>query len=158
MSRRTPATAALERAGVRFELLSYDYDPEADSIGLQAAEALGLPPSAVFKTLMALAGDEPVVAMVPSDRELGLKALAAAAGRKSAAMMRPAEAERISGYRVGGISPLGQRRRLRAFLDASAGDLDRVVVNGGQRGLQLRLSPADLAAATGAAVVPIAAG
>lgn len=158
MPTRTPATTALEKAGAGFEPPGYDHDPEADSIGLQAAEALGLPPSAVFKTPMALAGDEPVVAMVPSDRELGLKALAAAAGRKSAATMRPAEAERISGYRVGGISPLGQRRRPRAFLDASALALDRVVVDGGQRGLQLRLSPADLAAATGAAVVPIAVG
>jgi Cys-tRNA(Pro)/Cys-tRNA(Cys) deacylase len=158
MSRKTPATTALERAGARFELLRYDYDPEAPSIGLQAAEALGLPPSAVFKTLMALVGDEPCVAVIPSDRELGLKALAAAAGRKSAAMMRPPEAERISGYHVGGISPLGQRRRLRTFVDESAMVLPLVVVNGGQRGLQIRLAPADLVVATGAVVASLATG
>ena len=158
MSRRTPATMALEKAKKPFELLRYDYDPEAPSIGLQAAQALGLAPSAVFKTLMVVAGDEPCVAIIPSDQELSLKAIAAAAGRKSAAMMRPADAERISGYHVGGISPLGQKKRLRCFLDASAADLPFLVVNGGQRGLQIKLAPADLVAATSAVVAALAAG
>ncbi|WP_207482053.1 Cys-tRNA(Pro) deacylase [Arenibaculum pallidiluteum] len=157
MSKSTPATKALEKAGIPFALLQYEYDPEAASIGLQAAEALGLPPSAVFKTLMALAGDEPVVAILPSDRELNLKALAALAGRKAAAMMRPAEAERLSGYRVGGISPLGQRKRLRSFLDASALEQPFIVVNGGQRGLQVRLAPGDLLRALDAVSAPLAA-
>ncbi|UEM07022.1 Cys-tRNA(Pro) deacylase (plasmid) [Skermanella rosea] len=158
MSRRTPATMALEKAKKPFELLQYDYDPEAPSIGLQAAQALGLPPSAVFKTLMVVAGDEPCIGIIPSDQELSLKAIAAAAGRKSAAMMRPTDAERISGYHVGGISPLGQKKRLRCFLDASAMDLPFVVVNGGQRGLQIKLAPADLVAATSAVVAALAAG
>jgi Cys-tRNA(Pro)/Cys-tRNA(Cys) deacylase len=98
-----------------------------------------------------------VVAVVPSDRELNLKALAAAAGKKAAAMMRPPEAERLSGYHVGGISPLGQKKRLRCFVDASAESLPFVVVNGGQRGLQIKLAPADLVAATGAVVADLAA-
>jgi Cys-tRNA(Pro)/Cys-tRNA(Cys) deacylase len=105
-----------------------------------------------------VAGDEPCIAIIPSDQELGLKALAAAAGRKSAAMMKPADAERISGYHVGGISPLGQKKRLRCFLDASALDLPFLVVNGGQRGLQIKLAPADLVAATGAIMAALATG
>jgi len=156
VSKRTPATMALEKAGKRFELLSYEYNPEAQSIGLQAAEALGLAPSVVFKTLMVVAGEEPCIAIIPSDQELSLKAIAAAAGRKSAAMMKPADAERISGYHVGGISPLGQKKRLRCFLDRSAMDLEFLVVNGGKRGLQIKLAPADLVAATSAMVAALA--
>src|SRR3954447_9625874 len=91
VSKRTPATMALEKAGKPFELLRYEYDPDAPSIGLQAAQALGLAPSVVFKTLMVAAGDEPCIAIIPSDQELSLKAIAAAAGKKSVAMMRPAD-------------------------------------------------------------------
>jgi Cys-tRNA(Pro)/Cys-tRNA(Cys) deacylase len=149
---------ALEKAGKRFELLTYEYDPDAPSIGLQAAEALGLEPSVVFKTLMVVAGDEPCIGIIPSDQELSLKALASAAGKKSAVMMRPADAERISGYHVGGISPLGQKKRLRCFLDASAMALPFLVVNGGQRGLQIKVAPADLVAATSAVVAALASG
>ena len=158
MSKRTPATMALEKAGKRFELLTYEYDPDAPSIGLQAAEALGLEPSVVFKTLMVVAGDEPCIGIIPSDQELSLKALASAAGKKSAVMMRPADAERISGYHVGGISPLGQKKRLRCFLDASAMALPFLVVTGGQRGLQIKVAPADLVAATSAVVAALASG
>jgi len=149
---------ALEKAGKPFELLRYEYDPDAPSIGLQAAQALGLAPSVVFKTLMVAAGDEPCIAIIPSDQELSLKAIAAAAGKKSAAMMRPADAERISGYHVGGISPLGQKKRLRCFLDSSATALPFLVVNGGQRGLQIKLAPNDLAAAASATIAALTGG
>jgi len=149
---------ALEKAGKPFELLRYEYDPDAPSIGLQAAQALGLAPSVVFKTLMVVAGDEPCIAIIPSDQELSLKAIAAAAGKKSAAMMRPADAERISGYHVGGINPLGQKKRLRCFLDSSAMALPFLVVNGGQRGLQIKLAPDDLVAAASAAVSALTGG
>jgi Cys-tRNA(Pro)/Cys-tRNA(Cys) deacylase len=156
MARKTPATAAMDKAGKPYQLLEYRYDPDAPSIGLQAAEAMGLPPHQVFKTLMVLAGDEPVVAVVPSDAELNLKALAAAAGRKSASMMKPPEAERLTGYHVGGISPLGQKKRLRCFMDDSALALEFMVVNGGQRGLQIKAAPADLVTALSATVAALA--
>lgn len=110
----------------------------------------------VFKTLMATVGNQVCVALVPSDRELNLKALAAAAKGKSAAMLAPAEAERISGYHIGGISPFGQKKRLPCFLDASAETLPFLVVNGGQRGLQIKMAPMDVVAALGATMVAIA--
>ncbi|MDR3435191.1 Cys-tRNA(Pro) deacylase [Telmatospirillum sp.] len=157
MSKKTRATMAMEKAGKPFELLEYIYDPDAPSIGLQAAEALGVPASMVFKTLMVTAGDEVCVALLPSDRELSMKALAAVAGKKSAAMLRPADAERISGYHVGGISPLGQKKRLRCFVDASALELPFMVINGGQRGLQIKAAPKDVVAALAAATAALVA-
>ncbi|MBC7951066.1 MAG: Cys-tRNA(Pro) deacylase [Rhodospirillaceae bacterium] len=156
MSKRTPATTAMEKAGKPFELLEYVYDPDAASIGLHAAQSMGLPPSQVFKTLMVTAGDEPLIAVVPSDRELNLKALAVAAGKKSVQMMKVPDAERLSGYKVGGISPLGQKKRIRTFFDDSALALDFIVVNGGQRGLQIKAAAADLMEATGGAAAGIA--
>lgn len=156
MAKKTPATTAMDKAGKPYQLLEYVYDPDAASIGLHAAQSLGLPASVVFKTLMVTSGDEALIAVVPSDRELNLKALAAAAGKKSLAMMKVPDAERLSGYKVGGISPLGQKKRLRTFVDASAEGLDFMVVNGGQRGLQIKAKPADLIAATGAVVVALA--
>ncbi len=157
MSKATRATQAMDKSGKPYELLDYDYDPNAASIGLQAAEAMGLPPAQVFKTLMVQAGPETCLAVVPSDRELSMKALAAAAGQKHAAMVKPADAERLSGYKIGGISPLGQKKRLRTFLDASAQALPFLVINGGQRGLQIKLAPGDLVAATGAVYAALAA-
>lgn len=156
MSRKTPATMAMDRAKKPYELLEYHYDPEAPSIGLHAAQSMGLPPSQVFKTLMTTAGDEALIAVVPSDRELNLKALAHAAGKKSVAMMKVPDAERLSGYKVGGVSPLGQKKRLRTFFDSSALELPFIVVNGGQRGLQIKAAPQDLVEATGAGVADIA--
>src|SRR6187431_3053500 len=111
MAKGTPATLALQKAGVAFTLHEYDYDPNAARIGLQAAEALGVEPARLLKTLMAKAGGVAVCVLIPSDRELNLKRLAAVAGTKDAAMCPPAEAERLTGYHVGGISPFGQRRR-----------------------------------------------
>lgn len=156
MSKRTPATNALEKAGKAFTLLEYVYDPDAASIGLHAAQAMGLPPSQVFKTLMVTAGDEPLIAVVPSDRELNLKALAHAAAKKSVQMMKVPDAERLSGYKVGGISPLGQKKRIRIFFDASALALPFMVINGGQRGLQIKAAPQDLIDATGGVAAELA--
>ncbi len=144
MAKGTPATVALERAGVAFVLHEYDYDPQAARVGMQAAEALGIEPARLLKTLMAKAGGEVVCVLAPSDREVSLKRLAAAAGAKDAAMLPPAEAERVTGYRVGGISPFGQRRRVRAFVDEAALAFATVMVNGGRRGLQIEIAPAEL--------------
>jgi Cys-tRNA(Pro)/Cys-tRNA(Cys) deacylase len=144
MAMATPATAALHKAGIAFKLHVYDYDPDAEQIGMQAADALGVAPARLLKTLMARAGNEVVCSLVPSDRQLGLKKLAAAAGHKDAAMLAPAVAERTTGYHVGGISPFGQKKRARVFVEQAALHHDTIIVNGGRRGLQIELKPADL--------------
>ena len=143
MSRTTRATQALEKLGVKFTLHTYDYDPDADSIGLQAAEALGVEPRRVLKTLMAEVDGKPVCVVVPSDREVSMKKLAAAFGGKAAKMMRPADAERLTGYHVGGISPFGQKKRVPVAIEAAALGQASVFLNGGQRGLQIELDPKD---------------
>ncbi len=143
MSRSTPATQALAKASVAFRPLVYDYDPNAERIGLAAAAALGLEPEAVLKTLMTLVDGKPVCVIVPSDREVQMKALAALVGGKRAEMMRPADAERITGFKVGGISPFGQRKPAPAVLEEDALLYDEVYINGGQRGMLLGLSPED---------------
>ena len=140
----TPATVALEKAGVSFTVHAYDHDPRSASYGLEAADALGLDPDAVFKTLLAEVDGELVVAVVPVSGQLDLKALASAVGGKRAAMADPAVAERTTGYVVGGISPIGQRRRLRTVVDESASARPAVYVSGGRRGVDLGLDPADL--------------
>ena len=144
MSKVTPATRALTSAGVAFTVHTYDYDPDAESIGLQAASALGESPARVLKTLMALVDGKPVCVIVPSDQEVSMKKLAAAVSGKSAQMMKPPEAERLTGFKVGGISPFGQRKPVRTVIEQSALAHDYVYVNGGQRGLQVRLSPGDV--------------
>lgn len=144
MARGTPATQLLAKAGIAFELVEYDYDPGAERVGLQAAEAMQVPASEVFKTLMIEADAQPVCAILPSDAEVDMKALAAAFGAKAARMMKPEAAERLTGYKVGGVSPLGQRKRVPTALDSSATALAAIYVNGGQRGLQIRIGPADL--------------
>lgn len=140
----TPATVALEKAGVTFTVHAYDHDPRSASYGLEAADALGLDPDAVFKTLLAEVDGELVVAVVPVSGQLDLKALASAVGGKRAALADPAVAERTTGYVVGGISPIGQRRRLRTVVDESASVRPAVYVSGGRRGVDLGLDPADL--------------
>jgi Cys-tRNA(Pro)/Cys-tRNA(Cys) deacylase len=157
MARQTPATLALARTGLAFTVHAYAYDPGAGSIGLHAADALGEPPACVLKTLMAEVDGKPVCAVLASDHSLAMKRLAAAAGGKSAAMMPPAKAERLTGYKVGGISPLGQRHAVPTFLDSAAIEQPYVFVNGGQRGLQIRLAPADLVVAIGANVAALTA-
>ena len=144
MAKGTPATVVLQKAGIAFTLHEYDYDPNAARIGMQAAEALGVDPARLLKTLMAKAGGAVVCVLVPSDAEVSLKKLAAAAGAKDAAMLPPTEAERITGYHVGGISPFGQKKRARVFVDQSALAQASIIVNGGRRGLQIELAPADL--------------
>jgi Cys-tRNA(Pro)/Cys-tRNA(Cys) deacylase len=155
LSKTTPATLALDRAGVAYSLATYDYDPGADRVGLQAAEALGAPASEVLKTLMVLVDGKPACVILASDREVAMKRLAAALGAKSAEMMKPADAERITGYRVGGVSPFGQKKRAPTVLDADAAALPEAFVNGGQRGLQVRLSPGDLVRVLDAVVAQI---
>ena len=155
MAKGTPATLALEKAGVAFALHEYDYDPDADSIGMQAAQALGVDPARLLKTLMARAGDRVVCALAPSDREIGLKKLAAAAGAKETVMLKAAEAERITGYRVGGISPFGQKKRAEFFIEAQAMTHATVLFNGGRRGLQIELPPGEIVRLLGAKAVPL---
>ncbi|WP_304218402.1 Cys-tRNA(Pro) deacylase [Phenylobacterium aquaticum] len=155
MAKTTPATLALGKAGVAFTLHTYDYDPDAARVGLQAAASLGVPPERVLKTLMAEVDGQPVCAVLASDREVAMKRLAAVFGGKSAQMMRPADAERITGFKVGGVSPFGQKRRAPTVVDAAALAHAQVFVNAGQRGLQAELSPADLVAALGAKVAAI---
>src|SRR6478736_3673952 len=155
MSKSTRATKMLEQARIAFTVHSYDYDPDADSIGLQAAEALGEPPSRVLKSLMALVDGKPVCVVVPSDREVSMKKLAAAFGGKAAQMMKPADAERITGYKVGGISPFGQMKPPKVAMEEQALANEAVYINGGQRGLQVRLNPGDASRLLNAIVAPL---
>lgn len=157
MARGTPATVMLEKAGAAFSLHEYDYDPGADRVGLQAAAALGVAPETVFKTLMTLLDGKPLCAIIASDREVAMKRLAAAAGGKSAQMMRPDEAERMTGYRVGGISPFGQKRRVPVVIDRAALDWPEIYLNGGRRGLQVRIAPAEAVRILSATVAEISA-
>ena len=152
----TPATVALTRAGVRFTEHSYEHDPGAASYGMEAAEVLGLDPAQVFKTLLTSVDGALVVGIVPVSLHLDLKAVAAAVGGKKAAMADPAGAERATGYVVGGISPVGQKRPHPTVLDSSALSLETVYVSGGRRGLDLGLAPADLVRVTHATVAAIA--
>ncbi|MGW7515708.1 Cys-tRNA(Pro) deacylase [Streptomyces sp. NPDC054796] len=152
----TPATVAASRAGVAFTTHAYTHDPAAPSYGEEAAEALGLSPEQVFKTLVADVDGTLTVAVVPVSASLDLKALASAAGGKRATMADPAAAERTTGYVRGGISPLGQRKRLPTVLDASASGHATICVSAGRRGLEIELAPDDLAALTGATTAPIA--
>ncbi|MFI9206781.1 Cys-tRNA(Pro) deacylase [Streptomyces sp. NPDC053253] len=154
----TPATVALTTAGTPFTLHAYEHDPASPSYGEEAAEALGVSADRVFKTLVADVDGELTVAVVPVAGQLDLKALASAVGGKRAAMADPAAAERTTGYVRGGISPLGQRKRLRTVLDASASDHATICISAGRRGLEVELSPADLAALTSAVVAPIGRG
>lgn len=147
MSKTTRATQALQRAGVSFTVHSYEYDPNAERIGLQAAEAMGADPNSVLKTLMVLVDGKPACVVVPSDKEVNLKKLASALGGKAAQMMKPADAERVTGYHVGGISPFGQKKRVPTLIEQSAFAHPEVFMNGGQRGLQVKLTPSDAALA-----------
>ncbi|WP_370247506.1 Cys-tRNA(Pro) deacylase [Nocardioides sp.] len=152
----TPATVALSAAGIAFTLRAYDHDPRAESYGLEAAQALGVAPARVFKTLVARVDGALRIAVVPVSTTLDLKSLARACGGRRAEMALPADAERATGYVVGGISPVGHRTRVPVVVDSSAGDHPTVLVSGGRRGLDLELAPDDLVRATGAVVAPIA--
>jgi Cys-tRNA(Pro)/Cys-tRNA(Cys) deacylase len=151
----TPATAALDRTRVAYALHPYEHDPRTSQFGEEAATALGVDRERIFKTLVADVGGELVVALVPVARSLDLKALAAAVGVKRAALADPAVAARTTGYVVGGISPLGQRTRLRTLLDASAERFETIFVSAGKRGLQVELAPPDLIRLTGAGLAAL---
>jgi Cys-tRNA(Pro)/Cys-tRNA(Cys) deacylase len=157
MAQATRATRALEQAGVAFSVHHYDYAPNLEGIGLAAARALGVGAEQVFKTLMVLADGKPACVIAPSDGEVSLKRAAAALGAKAAAMMKPADAERISGYKVGGISPFGQVRQVPVVLDETALLFDRIYVNGGQRGLQVLLAAGEVARVLGAVLADVGA-
>ena len=154
---KTPAIAAALRSGIAFEVLAYEHDPDAPSYGLEAAAALGVAPAHVFKTLVVQGeGARLAVGLVPVDATLDLKAMADAIGAKRATMAEGAAAERATGYVLGGISPLGQRKALPTVIDVSARALPRVYVSAGRRGLEIALAPADLARLCGASFAPIA--
>ena len=151
MAAKTPALVALERAGVAYRVHEYLHDPAASSYGLEAAEKLGVEPTRVFKTLVVDVDGRPHVAIVPVQRELDLRSLG-----KRAAMAKVVAAERLTGYAAGGISPLGQRRRLPTLLDVSALAFETIYVSGGLRGLEIELAPGDLVALTRAEAKAIA--
>lgn len=153
----TPAVEQARAAGITFELAEYEHDPRAEVYGMEAADALGVPPESVFKTLVAQLDDQRlVVAIVPVTGQLDLKALAKSLGTRRAQMADPADAQRATGYLVGGISPLGQRRQLPTALDQSALEQPAIYVSAGRRGLDMSLAPGDLQSLTNATVAPIA--
>jgi Cys-tRNA(Pro)/Cys-tRNA(Cys) deacylase len=157
MSKSTRATLVLNKLGIDFTFHHYDYDPNAERTGIQAAEAVGIEPRRLLKTLMAEVDDKPVCVIVPSDREVSMKKLAAAFGGKAASMLRPADAARLTGYHVGGISPFGQKKRVPVALDASALNERTVFLNGGQRGVEIELKPDDISKVLDAIVHPLTA-
>jgi Cys-tRNA(Pro)/Cys-tRNA(Cys) deacylase len=153
--RGTTATLALERAKIPFTVHEYTHDPKAESYGTEASQALGVSPDRVFKTLVAEVDGKLVVGVVPVEGQLDLKALAAASGGKKAAMAQVTAAERATGYVAGGISPVGQRKRLPVVVDSSAMGFATVFCSAGRRGLEIELAPADLVKAAGATVAKI---
>jgi len=154
----TPAVLALDRAGTPYTLHPYEHDPRATSFGHEAAEVLGVDPARVFKTLLVEADGRLVVAVLPVSHWLDLKALARAVDARRAAMADPADAQRATGYVVGGISPLGQKRALPTVVDESALAHRTVLVSAGKRGLDVELAPGDLIALTSATTARLTAG
>lgn len=158
MATGTPATVLLTRAGAAFTLHPYSHDPRVEGFGDEAVTALGIVPERIFKTLIAVVDDVLVCAVVPVAGRLDLKALAGALGGKRAALADPVAAARATGYVIGGISPLGQKSRLRVILDSSALSYDTIFVSAGKRGLQVQLTPGDLMQLAPAESAWIAAG
>ena len=152
----TRAIAACDRAKVTYTVHEYAHDPRAASYGREAADSMGVEPTRVFKTIVTLVDDQLTVGLVPVECMLDLKALARAAGGKRAALAPVAQAEKATGYVVGGISPLGQTRRLPTFVDESFLGDRTVFVSAGRRGLEIELLPEALVALTGATVAAIA--
>jgi Cys-tRNA(Pro)/Cys-tRNA(Cys) deacylase len=151
----TPATVALDKAGAAFTLHPYEHDAAAQAYGEEAADALGVPYERIFKTLVAEVESGLAVAVVPVAGKLDLKALAAALDGKRAAMADATKVERVTGYVVGGISPLGQRKQLPTVIDSSALEFDTIFFSAGKRGLQIETAPANLIALTRAVTAPI---
>jgi len=157
MSHTTQGTLALDKLGIAYELHPYAYDPDAPRVGLQAAEALGIEASQTFKTLMLELDGKPVCCVIPSDQEASLKKVAQVLGGKSAQMMKVPDAERLTGYKVGGIGPFGQKRKVPTAFDETVELHDRVYINAGQRGLLLSIAPADAVAAADGKVADLIA-
>lgn len=157
MSTATPATRALSQARLAFRVIEYDYVSGQDRIGLHAAEAIGVAPERVLKTLMLEVDGKPACAVIPSDRSLSMKRVAQAFGGKSAQMMPPDKAERLTGYHTGGISPFGQKRACPIAFEASALGAAEIVVNGGKRGMMIALAPDDATRAAKAMRAPLCA-
>ena len=153
----TQGTLFLKSKGVGFTLHPYSYDPNADAVGLAAAEALGLDPALTLKTLMVEVDGRPVCCVIPSDHQLSMKKVATAFGGKQAAMMAVPLAEKLTGYRVGGISPFGQKRAVPTALEITATTAEKVWINAGQRGLLLGITPGDAIAALNAKATPLVA-
>ena len=153
----TQALKFLEQQGIGITLHPYEYDPGAEAVGLQAAAALGIDPALMLKTLMVEVDGKPACCVIPADRQLSMKRVAAAFGGKAAAMMPPPKAEKLTGYRVGGISPFGQKRAVPTALEAVACTAPKVWINAGQRGLLLGIAPADALAALKAQALPLIA-
>jgi len=157
MSKGTPGTAFLTKAKVAHRLVEYDYHPGHDRVALQAAEAVGLPAGQLLKTLMVEVDGKPACTVVPGDRTLSMKKVAAGFGGKSANMMPPDKAEKLTGYHTGGISPFGQRKRVPILFEAEAMELPEVAINAGRRGLLVLLSPQEACAALRAEAKPLCA-
>ena len=157
MSTQTPATRALAAAKAAFRVLDYDYVAGQEKIGLHAAAAVGVPPERVLKTLMVEVDGKPACAVIPSDRSLSMKRVAAAFGGKHAAMMDPAKAERLTGFHTGGISPFGQKRQSPCAFEETALGAEEIVLNGGKRGMMVALAPAAALAAARARPAPLIA-
>jgi Cys-tRNA(Pro)/Cys-tRNA(Cys) deacylase len=157
MSHTTQGTLALDKLDIAYDLHPYAYDPDAPRVGLQAAEALGIDPAQLFKTLMAEVDGKPVCVIIPSDAEASMKKVAAVFAGKSAAMMKVPDAERLTGYKVGGIGPFGQKRAVVTALDETAELFERIYINAGQRGLLLSLTPADALRAASARLADLTA-
>ena len=153
----TPAIRAAKKAGITFGTFEYEHDKQATSYGLEAAQATGQPPARIFKTLITKVDNGGLaVALVPVHQSLDLKVLASSLSAKKAQMAEATEAQRVTGYLLGGISPLGQKKRLPTVLDESARQFSTIFVSGGRRGLELELAPADLLSLTGGQLAPIA--
>lgn len=153
----TQGLKALEIAGISISLHPYPYDPNADRIGIAAATALGLDPTLTLKCLMVEVDGKPACCVIPADAQLSMKRVAAAFGGKSASMMPPPKAEKLTGYHVGGISPFGQKRQVPTAFEVTVCQAEKLWINAGQRGLLLGIAPADaLRATAGSAVALIA--
>lgn len=152
----TPATKALDKARIAYQIHEYDHDPKAASYGLEAAEKIGVPAKQVFKTLVVSDSKALYVGIVPVTGSLDLKQLAKALGVKKLAMADPKQVQSKTGYVLGGVSPIGQKARLKSVIDQSAKGLEQIYISGGRRGLDISITPADLAKAIAAEFAPIA--
>lgn len=152
----TPAITVAKRAKIEFKVHEYKHDPSSEAYGLEAAEKLGIPPDRVYKTLVvSLDGKELAVGIVPVSAMLNLKSMAKAAGAKKAAMADKSDVQRATGYVLGGVSPLGQKKRLRTFIDASAENHETMFISAGRRGLEIELHPSDLRMLTNGHFAPL---